>query len=234
MTFRLRVETEPGQWLKEADLADAKILKAANLALRDLGLKARDAGRAAISNAGFSRTWANSIVLIMFPRGSAPSVNPVAYLHSKINYSDIFETGRGITGSPFIWLPLPAVPPMLGSGISKFGGVIARPHMTPSQFVRFVGPLVTMRRPGRLPMLGTPVAGGRGKTTRATQGRVRRSGARIAGGAKNVELVPMYVGVHSVNIPAKFDALGAMEKAGSEASLAQFYLDELQKLETSK
>lgn len=228
--MRVRIETAPGQWVREADKVSAITIKAANLALRDVGREALKEGRGAIESAGFSRQWVNSLRLIMFPKGSATSLNPVAYIHSTINYSDIFETGKTIAGHPFLWLPLPAVPPMLGSG-TRFGGVVRRPHMTPSQFVRFVGPLFTMRRAaGKPPMLGTPIPGSR--RAKITKGRIRRAGARMAGGARATQLAPMFIGVRSVNIPKKFDATGAIERSGAEENLATYYLKELEKLKS--
>lgn len=223
--MRFRVETAPGQFVKEADKKSAAIIKAANLALRDVGREALKEGRGAIASAGFSAQWVNSLKLIMFPRGSAPSLNPVAYIHSTINYSDIFETGKTITGHPFLWMPMHWVPPMLGAG-TMFGGVIRRPHMTPKQFVRYVGPLITMRVPGKPPMLGSPVPG-RGKVSRQ---KVRRANVRRLSGMKARELTVMFIGVRSVTIPKKFDATGAMERSGAEDNMAAYYLAELEKL----
>lgn len=224
MTLKFRIETSPGQWLKQADKTSAVMIKAANLALRDVGREAVKEGRGAIASAGFSTQWVNSLRLIMFPRGNAPSLNPVAYIHSTINYSDIFETGKTITGHPFLWMPMPWVPPMLGAG-TQFGGVIRRPHMTPSQFVRFVGPLIMMKGAAK-PLLGSAVPG----KGRLGKQKVRRAGARRKSGMKAKELTVMYVGVRSVTVPKKFDVTGVIERSGAEDNLGAYYLGELEKL----
>ena len=84
-------------------------------------------------------------------------LNPAVYIHTTINYADIFETGKTITGNPFLWLPLPSVPPIKG-----------RPHMTPRQYIqqcRAIGDDAAAQ--GGLPMLGAVVETG-GKTDART------------------------------------------------------------------
>lgn len=232
MPVRIRVETAPGQWLKEIDEKDANVVKAANKALRDLGIIARDAGRRAIAGAAFGSVWTKSLQLIMYPKGRAISTNPTAYLHSTINYADVFETGKHVQAQSghYLWMPLPHVPPFKGRGV-RFGGVVGRSHMTPKQFIRFVGPLVFVHPKGRKPMLCFPVPG-RGKTV--TAAKVRRAAARIARGESEFKLVPMYIGVTSIEIPRKFDATAAMNKVLQEGNLADLYLRELDKLEKAK
>jgi hypothetical protein len=207
--MRLVTKADAGQWLKASTAYERIIAKAATLAMRDVGKDAVTKGRAAISAAGFSPKFAGTLRVINKP-ASGYVLNPAAYVHSTINYADVFETGKTITGHPFIWLPLPSVPPIAG-----------RQHMTPKQYIQNVGPLVTMRRPGRLPLLGAVVKGppkaqpfGRF----ATRARLRKG---RSGKGTVTQTIPLFVGVPSVNIPKKFDVKGAVDSAFGK--LQEFY-----------
>jgi hypothetical protein len=215
---RIVTKADAGQWIKATNAVETSMAKAATLAMRDTGKLAVKNGRAAISAAGFSSTWQKSLRAINKP-ASGYVLNPAVYIHTTINYADVFQTGRTIAGNPYLWLPLPAVPPMPGSGVSKFGGVIGRPHMTPGQYVRLVGPLVTIRRPNGLPMLGAVV---KKRSTRARQSgkaptrkRLRETflRKRFGEGADVTEVIPMFVAVSVVAIPKKFDIKAATQDA---------------------
>ncbi len=197
---------EPGQWAKATTEYERIIAKGSTQAMRKVGKLAVDAGRQAISAGGFSSKFARTLRAINKPK-SGYVLNPSVYIHSTINYADIFETGKTITGSNYLWLPLPAVPPFKG-----------RPHMTPRQYIQNVGPLILMWRPRDLPMLGAVVEKG-GKPTRA---RLRRTFLRKTFGEKmrKTITVPLFVAVHSVSIPKKFDTKGAIEDAADDIGAA--------------
>jgi hypothetical protein len=169
--------------------------------MRDVTKLAVDRGRAVITAAGFSNKFASSL------QGKIPSrvtLDPSAYIHTTINYADVFETGRTIQGRPYIWLPLPSVPPIGG-----------RPHMTPAQYIKFVGPLVLMRRPGKPPMLGARISvAGRPRPQPFGRFATRRTLKRGVTSARGtVETIPLFVGVLAVNIPKKFDVVSAVQQA---------------------
>ncbi len=198
--MRIVTKADAGQWLKATTEYERIIATAATKAMRDVGRDAVQKGRASIAAGGFSSKFQRTLKVINKPP-SGYVLNPSAYVHSTINYADIFETGRTITGSPYLWLPLPAVPP------GKF-----REHMTPREYIRNVGKLVFMRRPNGLPMLGRVVAR-RSASARKfglfpTKGRQRKG---ATGGA--TETIPMFVAVSSITIPKKFDVHGAIEQA---------------------
>jgi hypothetical protein len=199
---RIVTKADAGQWLKATNQYEKIMAKAATQAMRDVGKEAVSKGRAAIAQAGFSAKFQRTLRVINRP-ASGYVLNPAAYIHSTINYADVFETGKTITGSPFLWLPLPNVPPYKD-----------REHMTPVQYVRIVGPLVTMRRAGGLPMLGAVVERG-GKPTRR---RLRQTFLKGAFGEKRraTVTIPLFVAVSSVNIPKKFDVAGAVQDASDE------------------
>jgi len=209
---RIVTRADAGQWLKATSEYERIIAKAATLAMRDVGKDAVTKGRASIAQAGFSPSFQRTLRVINKPP-SGFVLNPAAYVHSTLNYADVFETGKTITGHPFLWLPLPNVPPYKD-----------RKHMTPAQYVRIVGPLVTMRRSGGLPMLGAVAETG-GKLTRR---RLRQTFLKGAFGEKRraTTTVPLFVAVSSVTIPKKFDVKGAVEDAFGE--LDEFYKKHLE------
>ena len=81
--------------------------------------------------------------------------------------------------------------------------------MTASQYARSIGPLVSVERPGKPPLLFAKSRTGR-------RGRVATAGA---------ERKPLYVGLSSVAIHKRFDIKGAVRKAA--AQLPQLYAKNL-------
>ena len=130
--MRLVSKAEPGQWEKATNDYERIMAKAATLGMRQIGKLAEKSGRQAISAAGFSSRFARSLQALNKPP-SGYVLNPKVYIHSTINYADIFETGKTITGNPLLWLPFPNVPP--GKN---------REHMTPKEYIKNVGRLVWM------------------------------------------------------------------------------------------
>ncbi len=209
-------EDTPGQWAKATTEYERIIAKGATQAMRKTGKQALEAGRKAIGNAGFSGNVQRTLRAINKPK-SGFVLNPSVYIHSTVNYLDVFETGKTITGSKWLWMPLPSVPPNTGAGV-KFGGLISRPHMTPSQYIRKVGPLVLMWRPGKAPMLGAVVETG----GRPTRKRLRSTFLKQRFGEKTRRTitVPLFVGVPAVTIGKKFDVTQAIENVAPELAAA--------------
>lgn len=206
--MRLVARAEAGQWVKATTEYERIIAKGSTQAMRKIGKLAVDAGRQAIGAAGFSSKFQRTLQAINKPK-SGYVLNPSVYIHSTINYADIFETGKTIVGNPFLWLPLPNVPPFKG-----------RPHMTPRQYIQNVGPLVTMRRANGLPMLGAVVRGA-GPAGRITRARLRKGRFSFTGATRGkTHTVPMFVAVPSVVIPKKFDVKRAIEGAADDIASA--------------
>lgn len=206
--MRVRLNAPPGQWLKATNEKEKAIAKAATAAMRDVGLEARNKGRTAIASAGFSSRWQSSLVVKNYPK-SGDSLSPAEYIHTTINYADVFEKGAKIAGSPFLWLPLPNVPP---------DPAWHRPHMTPGRYVKLVGPLVTMRPRGAsgsfFPMLGAVVrlAKGESLTRRAlSRGLLGRGRTAIVKGRKQV--IPLFFAVTQISLQTKFDVTAAAQQA---------------------
>ncbi len=221
--MRLQSRAEPGQWRLATTQYEKVMSKAATLAMRQIGKLAEKSARGAVAAAGFTSNVQRTIQAVNQPR-KGYVLNPSVWLHSTVNYLDVFETGRTITGSPYLWLPLPNVPQNVGSG-TRFGGLIGRPHMTPSQYIRKVGPLITMRRPNGLPMLGAVVEVSKARVTRA---RLRRTFLKQRFGEKTKAtiVIPLFVAVTSVTIPKKFDIQAATKNAFD--ALGQAYAEIVQ------
>src|SRR5436853_1031050 len=136
------------------------IAKAATAAIREAGEIAKRDGRASIAASGFSRKWQNALRVNIYPP-QGDSLRPAAFIYHKIRYAGVFEEGAVIGGQPLLWLPLPNVPLRRG-----------RP-MTPSQYARSVGPLVSVQRPGSPPLLFPKYRSGR-RRRNGTIGKERK------------------------------------------------------------
>lgn len=202
--MKFSTQAPAGQWIEATTAYEKVMASAVTAAMRDVGKDAVRGGRQSIAAAGFSNRWQSSLRMKMQPP-TGDVLNPAVYIHSTINYSDIFESGGVIKGQPYLWLPLPTVPP--GKN---------RPHMTPREYVRTIGPLVTMRRPGKPPMLGAVV-----RTTKkqqpwgpfASRASLRAGRFRGMRSRGTLQTIPLFVGVTSVTIPKKFDVKAACEDA---------------------
>jgi hypothetical protein len=205
--MRFVTKAPAGQWDRAANAWELLLAKANTKAMHDIGKEARDEGRKVIVGAGFSNKFANSLVVKFIP-SSGYVLDPAAYLHTTINYADIFETGAVIAGKPYLWLPLPNVP-------AGHGG---RPHLSPKQYVAEIGPLFTIHPAGRPPMLATRITTiGPARPSRVSRGRLKRGVA--FGRGQHFQTIPLYVGVPTVNIPKKFDTHAVFAEVASESNI---------------
>ena len=154
----------PGQWVKATTEYERIIAKGATQAMRKVG----QAGGACWTQGDrecriFRQCAAHLARHQQAEIRALCSTRRFIFIRPSI----IWMYSRPAKPSPdhhWLWLPLPNVPPNPGSGV-KFGGLIGRPHMTPRQYIAKVGPLITMHRPGKPPMLGAVVEIG-GRPTR--------------------------------------------------------------------
>ncbi len=215
--MKIVTKAESGQWLKATTEYERIMATAATKAMRDVGKDGIQKGRASIAAGGFSSKFQRTLRAINKP-ASGYVLNPSVYIHSTINYADVFETGRTITANTYLWLPLPAVPP--GKN---------RDHMTPREYIKNIGPLVFMRPHGRRPMLGRVVVRRSARARKfglfPTKGRQLKGAS--AGDVK--ETIPMFVGFSSITIPKKFDVKGAVQDAFD--NLDEFYAVRLEPYE---
>lgn len=149
--------------------------RAATAAMTDAAKLAVQGGRQSIAAGGFGANWQNALRAKVYPSSGA-SLSPAAEIYSKIPYAGAFEYGQTVSGKPLLWLPLDNVP------LGRRGK-----RMSPAEVARSIGPLHSINRPGRPPLLAA-VLRLRGKAT----------------------LVPLFVGVPSITDPKKFSVLDAV------------------------
>jgi hypothetical protein len=159
-------------------------------------------GRAVISAAGFSRKWQNAWRVTRYPI-KRESLDPAIWAYHKIPYAAVFQDGAKITGSPLLWLPLPSAPKM------------GRKKMTAALYIKTIGPLHRINRPGKAPLLAGYVRG-LGKSGKVTVGKLRTGERRRkarAGSTKGLISVPLFVGLPVVKIRKRFNFAPMWRKA---------------------
>jgi Family of unknown function (DUF6441) len=211
MSLRLTFAALAGNFDDVVGRIQRPMAKAVTLAIIDAADNAKNAGRAQIAAAGFSSKWQNAFRADVFPKGgSVFSMNAAALVFHKIHYADVFEHGATIAGTPYLWLPTANAPQRLGGQ-----------RISVRQYLAQVGPLEFARRSGKPPLL---IAKLRIKG-KATARKVRQAGL-IAGASEAERSIPMFIGLPVVNIPKKFDLLGAIARAA--AQLPDLYVAHLE------
>lgn len=188
-----------------AAAGSAAIAEAADIVKRE--------GRADIASAGFSQRWQNALRADVYPRRGRVSMNAAAMIWHKIQYAGVFEEGATIVGRPRLWLPLSWAPKKIG-----------RRRMTPALYVRQVGPLFPLKRPGRPPLLAGKMAVSQRRRV-ANAGTVSLSSLRRGAAGAPSRLVPLFIGVDRVTIRDKFSIREITERAA--ARLAALYVKHL-------
>jgi len=215
--MKLTIDAKGGQWQRAATEWERIVAKAATRGMRATLKDAVAAGRDEIAGAGFGSAFQRTLVGKMLS-GSKEVLNPKAWIHSTINFADVFEEGKTITGARLLWLPLPPVP--------LFPVSPGQPprQLTPKKFMQVTGQKLILIKPrGKAPMLVL-----KGEQVTSLKRPLRRGRGRQA--KQQPRIIPMFVGVSTVNIPKKFDVHGAIDKAVNE-NLQQHYLENLEKYE---
>lgn len=181
--------------------------EAAQGAIKDAGDFVKQRGRAAIAAGGFSNRWQNALRVDIFPRRGS-SLEAAAFVHHRIGYADVFETGATIKGKPLLWLPLTSS--RFGGGGGRFGK-----RITPGEFARRFGDLISINRPGKPPLLAARVAGRVGRAARRIK-KVTRRGVEKAGAGD--QLVPVFVGIEAAKMPRRFNLRSIYKQAANNLS----------------
>jgi hypothetical protein len=214
-SLRLVVSAVKGQFTDAIQAMYQPIAVAATAAIHDAGALVLRDGRAAIASGGFGPKWQRTLKVNYYP-GRAVSAKPALLAYHKIPYAGVFETGARIGGSPLLWLPLGSLP-------AKIGGR----RMTPRNYAAAVGPLHSIRAPGRRPMLAGYMPLGKRGPGKITLPKLR-AGARASRNGRTAGLVsvPLFVGVTQVQLHKHFDLQAVFEAA--RASLGPAYLRHIQ------
>jgi hypothetical protein len=211
----VRVRYKDGQFIKAGEAWEKLVAHAATAGVRDCGKAAQEAGRNEIASHGFtSRRWKTSIVSVMHPKGGAEVLNPWAWVHSKINFADVFETGKTISKASFLWLPLPSVPNWPGDPSRQ---------MSAKKYIQTYGPgslRSALHRGSKSPLLLGKTAATSKPQPFGKFGRPLKRGSNRA-----ARWIPMFVGVRQVVIRQIFDVSGAIKRVA--ADLPKYYLDNM-------
>lgn len=195
--------TKPGEFTKLLKQDERNIARAATDTIKDAVTEVKSGGRAAIAAGGFSSRWQNSFRVNMYPT-TGTSMDPAMWAYSKIDYADIFQTGGTIRGRRgLLWVPLPSVP-------KKIGGQ----RMTVRLYLQRVGPLQVVRKGGRPPVLMGRVLRRVGVGKKVAMSTLRR-GAAADRAKRPTKLVPLFVGLSSVNIRRRFNVRPVYDTASA-------------------
>ncbi len=209
--MKLDYKPDSEKWKAAAKAAQGTIAGATRAAFQDLAKQVQTQGRAEIARSGLSRRWQTGFRTYVFPRRPGQAGELAMRGQHRIGYANVFERGARIGGRPLLWIPLPTAP-------KKING---RPT-TAGLYVHAVGPLHSINRPGRPPLLA-------GYAMRATPGRpvtvaqlrtgqrnTRRRQARAAFGGrlgKRPVSVPLFVGLPAVRIRDRLDISRVYDQA---------------------
>jgi len=171
--------------------------------------EAKAKGRTSIAGGGFSGRWQNALRSRVYPNESTP-LSPAGIVWHKIKYWTAFQDGATVSGKPMLWLPLPDVP--RGQGTHP---------LTPKQYRDRIGPLRSVNRPGKPPMLVG--RGSRASITRATATKVSVRKRAVKKGAILGEWVPLFIGVPKIVDPKRFDIRAPVKRAAEQ--FQRFYAD---------
>lgn len=176
-------------------------------------------GRAHIGRAGFSKRWENALRADVYPKKPRISLNAAALIWHKIPYADVFESGAVIRGKPRLWLPLSSTPKKIG-----------RHRMTAERYVRSIGPLTPIIRPGKKPLLAGQMSATKTQLRSGAFGKV--SVPRLKKGAGKIEtkaagrtMVPLFVGVDVVTLRKRFALTELIEREADQ--MAEIFVRKL-------
>lgn len=200
------------EWAAAARAIRGTIAGATRAAFQDLAVQVQRQGRAEIARSGLSRRWQTGFRAYVFPRRIVPGSTAELAMRGqhRIGYANVFERGARIGGRPLLWIPLPSAPKRING----------RPT-TAGAFVRAVGPLHSINRPGRPPLLagyamrapsGGPISVA---SLRTGQRNSRRRQARSAFGGrlgKRPVSVPLFVGLSAVKIRDRLNVMRIYEQ----------------------
>jgi hypothetical protein len=201
MSARFTVKFEPGALAKAFESKYQVMAVGATKAMGIVTEKAKEKARASIRAAGgnFVRRWPNALRSSVFPSGAKASASPAGLLYMRATYAGIVEEGGTIKGSPYLWIPLKNTPKRIGGK-----------RVTPGSLRN----LVTIRRPGKPPLLGMRV---KATSTRFNQPVTASLLARGTSAKRGlVRVIPLFVGVPKAEIRKRFAVRQAAESAARD------------------
>lgn len=196
-----------GEYSKMLAAQYLPIAQTATATIKQTTETAKKEARQVIAAAGFSRKWQNATRGDVYPPKGV-SVNAAGMIYNKILYSGVFEAGATISGKPFLWIPVTGLPKRVGGK-----------RMTPRVFVELIGPLHSVNRPGRNPILAGFISAS-ASSAKLTIAKLR-SGQKRKNNKGAVKSVPCFVGIPQVQIRQRFGLNTVFDKA--DKNLAAVY-----------
>lgn len=221
MSLNLIYHAALGDFERAFKAIETPIAKAATATMSEAQKALVTGGRANIAAGGFGTRWQNALRADLYPR-SGTALDPAVWVHHRIPYASIFQKGGTISGQPLLWLPLPTVPQRIGGR-----------RMTPQLYVSTIGPLHTIKVPGKNPLLGAYMKGR--ARSRPTLPKLRAGSALLRLGVRRsrsdlggvgLVSVPLFVGIPTVRLKKHFDLSIVFRKV--QGDLAANYLKHIQ------
>jgi hypothetical protein len=199
MSLKFKVAYTAGDLAKAFESKYEPMAKAATAAMRETVNDAKGRGRAAISSAGglFPRQLPNALRSAVFPK-SGESAEPAGLIYIRSKWAGEFEDPTTIVGSPYLWVPLKGVP-----------GRIGRKRIRPG----LIRGLITIRRPGKPPMLGIRVRASEARFGQEISLALLRRSSRAKRGEFRV--IPLFVGIPRAQMRKRYSIAQACEQAMS-------------------
>ena len=202
------------EWRAAARAIRGTVTGATRAAFQDLAAQVQRQGRAEIARSGLSRRWQTGFRTYVFPRRIVPGSTAELAMRGqhRIPFANVFERGARIGGRPLLWIPLPSAPKKINGRPTTAGG-----------YVRNIGPLHSINRPGRPPLLAGYAmhapSGGKSLSVgalRTGQRNSRRRQARAAFGGrlgKRPISVPLFVGIRAATIRDRLNISAVYDRA---------------------
>lgn len=197
MSVRFKLDFAKGQFAKAFADTYTPMAAAATQAMRETVEDAKQRGRQSIRAGGgdLARRWPNALRTQVYPKKGV-SAQPAGLVYIRSDYAGIFEEGATITGSPYLWVPLSTTP-------KRFGGKKIRPGLLAN--------LITIRRPGKPPLLGIRVKATDARFGKALSESFLRRGTSSKRG--RIRVVPLFVGIPKASIAKRWNIVQAVERA---------------------
>jgi hypothetical protein len=219
MGLRYTYKALRGEFAEVIAELKAPIAAAATAAITEAAAGIKGEGRENIARAGFPprglKNLQRGLRVDVFPRHGRVSINAAALMFHRIPYFWVFQEGATIRGKPRLWIPLKGTPPFIGRKPP------AGERMTPAAFREKIGPLTYIDRAGAPPLLAAPVAlsFARARQRRPTvklPGLERGAALAKGGGSRGrftvLRMVPLFVGLSTVNIRKRLRLLEIVER----------------------
>lgn len=205
MTLRMFVAAVTGEFEAKMRELETPIRTAGIAAVKEAGKLVKQQAEAAIAAAGLGSRWKSGFKYRVYTdQARNPNQIAAAFFYHRIGLFNVFEKGAQIKGKRLLWLPLPTLP-------KAFRGFGKR-RMTPKRYSEEIGPLVSIRAPGKKPMLAAKVDRGKRGRSKITTAALRRGGRGIG----NVKSVPLFVGVPAVTIRKRTNVAAIVDRVNAQ------------------